>query len=307
MRLYRPAVRLQHPNWTAIAIVNRPWTVHNLLVAGLPGAERAAIFAGVMGERPRDRAICLRAVDFSETSQVLHLLTREAGVVHLLAKGSKRPKSKTGGRIDLLAEGEVVYIPSRGEGLGTLVEFSERSGHAALRRRLADLNAALYMAETTAMLLAEGDPHANVFDLLSAALHRLDRGEAPTRAVLAYFQWRAMRYVGLLGTMDRCVACGGPLGAAGVYFSSREGGPLCRNCESARTEKIPLPRPALAGIAALAAMDRREQAALDETAAAAVIDLLAYHLTYLLGRSPRMLRYVRPDTRPPTPGPRPPR
>jgi len=269
-------------------------TTDNRLTAGLPAESRAAIFAGTMTDRPRDKAICLRAVDFSETSQVLHLLTRDGGVVHLLAKGSKRPKSKTGGRIDLLSEGEVVYVRPRGEGMGTLTEYTERSSHTALRRRLADLNAALYMAEVTSMLLAEGDPHAQVFDLLAAALHRLDRGEAPTQAVLAYFQWRALRYVGLLGAMDRCVGCGGPLGTAGVYFAGAEGGPVCRNCESARTEKVPLSAAALAGIAALTATDRREKADLDEAAAAAVNDLLAAHIGYLLGKTPRMLRHIRP-------------
>ena len=68
--------------------------------------------------RYHQRAICLRAIDFSETSQVLTLLTRDEGKVRLMAKGTKRPKSKTGGAIDLLAEGTVVYslLISMGEG-----------------------------------------------------------------------------------------------------------------------------------------------------------------------------------------------
>ena len=58
--------------------------------------------------RHREPAICLRTTDFSETSQVLHFLTRGQGVVHVLGKGTKRPKSKSGGAIDLMCEGEVV-------------------------------------------------------------------------------------------------------------------------------------------------------------------------------------------------------
>ena len=57
----------------------------------------------------RTRAICLRTADYSETSQVVHFLTRAHGLVRLLAKGAKRPRSKSGGAIDLLSEGQVVY------------------------------------------------------------------------------------------------------------------------------------------------------------------------------------------------------
>jgi len=247
-----------------------------------------------MADRPREKAICLYVTDFSETSQVAHLLARESGVVHLLAKGSKRPKSAAGGRLDLLEEGEVVFIPARGEGMGTLAEFTPRTHHSALRRRLADLNAALYMVEVTRMLLAEGDPHPAVHDLLSAALARLDRDEAPTQAVLAYFQWRLLRHVGILGEMDHCVGCGEQVGSGSAWFTSKEGGLLCRKCQNAWTEKRRLGHDALAGIGALRAMDDRKKASLTGEQAAAVNDLLAYHIAYQFGKAPRMLRHVRP-------------
>ena len=53
--------------------------------------------------RHRQPAIALRTTDYSETSQVVHFLTREMGGVRLLAKGTKRPKSKSGGAIDLMS------------------------------------------------------------------------------------------------------------------------------------------------------------------------------------------------------------
>ncbi len=245
-----------------------------------------------MADRAREPAICLQAIDFSETSQVVHLLTRDAGVVHLLAKGSKRPKSRIG-RLDLLAEGEAVYIPPRGEKMGTLTEFAHKTSHNPLRRRLARLNAAIYMVEITRMLLAEADPHPPVFDLLVAALARLDREDAPPQAVLAYFQWRTLRHVGLLGEMDRCVGCGAAIPTVPAYFTSGEGGLLCRDCEPGQTEKWALTHKAHIGILALRAMDRRQPARLDEDGAAAVNDLLAYHISYQLGKAPKMLRHVR--------------
>ncbi|MCK4602197.1 MAG: DNA repair protein RecO, partial [Phycisphaerae bacterium] len=116
--------------------------------------------------RHRQPAICLRASDYSETSQVVAFLTRAEGVVRLLAKGTKRAKSKSGGAIDLLSEGDLVFTLGRSGGLGTLMEFSETVSHTPLRRQADRLNAALYVIELAGEMLAPDDPHPEVFDLL---------------------------------------------------------------------------------------------------------------------------------------------
>ncbi len=244
----------------------------------------------------KDVAICLWVGDYSETSQIVHVLTRGMGKVHLLAKGAKRAKSRTGGPIDLLAEGELVYIPASREGLGTWVEFSETASHASLRRDARRLNVALYMIELTGELLAEADPHPQVFDLLHGALDRLGRRGVRVGAVLAYFQWRLLRHVGLLGEMKSCVSCGrGLVGRAvrkDLYFSSLQGGLLCGGCEATAAEKYRLEGAALAGLAALAAAEAGLKVILPAKQAAAVNHLLDYHATQQLGRPLKMARHV---------------
>jgi DNA repair protein RecO (recombination protein O) len=255
--------------------------------------------------RQREPAICIRATDYSETSQVVSFLTRGAGVVRLLAKGSKRAKSATGGAIDLLSEGELLFIPARG-GLGTLVEFSETVSRSPLRAGIDRLNTALYMVELSGELLAESDPHPEVFDLLHNSLDRLGQDDAPLAAVLAYFQWRLLRRVGLLGEMKDCVSCGraaaGTAGGAAaggrgrgsgeVYFSSIQGGILCGDCEHLAAEKRRLDGSALAGIAALTAAEAGAKVALPDKQAAAVNRLLAYHASQQLGKPLKMARHA---------------
>ncbi len=245
--------------------------------------------------RHRDAAICLRTVDYSETSQVVTFFTRERGVVRAIAKGSKRTRSKTGGTLDLTAEGELVYTTGRGEGLGTVVEFSETASHAALRRSAERLNVALYMLEMVSMTLAEEDPHPEVFELLRNSLRRIGEPDAPTQAVLAYFQWRLLSRIGLLGELGACSAFGEPLSetcSREVYFSSRAGGMLCSSCGDEYPEKRPVEPKAIAGLAALAAARAGRRTRLSEADALTVNRLLAYHLTEQIGRRPRMMRYV---------------
>ena len=255
----------------------------------------------------RESAICLRTADFSETSQVVRFLTRGWGVVRLLAKGSKRKKSKSGGPIDLMSEGDLVFIASSGDSLGTLTEFHETVSHGAIRKQAGHLNAGLYLTELAGEMLAETDPHPEVFDLLHNALGRLGAEDAPVQAVVAYFQWRLLRHVGLLGDMTACGSCDAPVTGEGarpgrnVYFSSSRGGLLCGACEGAVAEKFRMNGPGLAGLAALTAVEAGAKVALPEKQARAVNRVLAYHITQQIGKPLRMGRYVVEEARPSAP------
>ena len=248
--------------------------------------------------RHRQQAICLRTIDYSETSQVVHFLTRGLGLVKMIAKGSKRPKSKTGGALDLLCEGDLVFSSGKGEGLGTLIEFTETASRTAMRRHAGRLNAALYLIELAAAMLAEGDPHPDLFDLLHNGLARLGQDDAPVAAVLAYCQWRMLRHVGLLGEMSSCVSCGTPTARATagdlrhMVFSSRRGGLLCGSCESGAADKTPVDAAALAGITAMTDAEAGKKVDIDDQHARSVSHILAYHITEQFGKRLRMQRYV---------------
>jgi DNA repair protein RecO len=274
--------------------------------------------------RQREPAICLGVTDYSETSQVVHFLTRGAGPVRLMAKGSKRPKSKSGGAIDLFNEGDLLFISARGEGLGTLVEFAETVAHNDLRKEASALDAGLFMIEAVGRLLGAGDPHPEVFDLLHNSLIRLAQPDAPRPAVLAYFLWRLLRHAGLLGELRVCVSCGrsvgigaeapasgaGPTGGKArgeLHFSSALGGLLCPECEGQAIEKYRLDGLALAALFALLAAERAPRAApaqgsplakrvaLPPPQAQAVIRLLAYHIGQQTGKPLRMARHYRAE------------
>jgi len=216
----------------------------------------------------------------------------------MIAKGSKRPKSKSGGALDLLAEGDLVYSSGRGEALGTLMEFGETVSRTALRRDAKKLNAALYLMELTEAMVAEGDPHPEVFDLLHNALARLGEADAPTPAVLAYCQWRMLRHVGLLGDMSVCIACGRPVGQAGggdlrhMVFSSRGGGLLCGSCEVGAAEKYRVDAATLGGVHALGCAEAGRRVEFTDDQARAVSRMLAYHITEQLGKRLKMERYA---------------
>ncbi|MBA7704832.1 DNA repair protein RecO [subsurface metagenome] len=112
----------------------------------------------------KDLAICIRAVDYSETSQILTLFTRQAGKISAIAKGSKRPKSAFDGPIEVFSHGKIVFSDSNKEKLATLTEFEQQTGFSSLASNLFALNCCFFATELVDKLTNDYDPHPELFD-----------------------------------------------------------------------------------------------------------------------------------------------
>jgi len=115
----------------------------------------------------KDVAICIRAVDFSETSQIVTFFARAAGKISAIAKGSKRPKSAFDGPIEIFSYGKIVFSDSNKEKLATLTEFVSAYGGAGftgLSNNLFTMNCCLFSAELLNKFTHDYDPHPQLFD-----------------------------------------------------------------------------------------------------------------------------------------------
>src|SRR5437870_1480523 len=124
-----------------------------------------------------DACICLRKVEYSETSQILTLLSRTHGIFRAIAKGAHRKTragaSRFGGGVDLLDLGQGVFTHDPARELATLTEWQLTEGHLALRGNLRALYLGQYAAELVFSMLEEHDPHPEIFDRLQHALEEL--------------------------------------------------------------------------------------------------------------------------------------
>ena len=68
--------------------------------------------------RFKEQAVCIRLIDFSETSQVVWLFTENLGLIRGLAKGSKRTSpgsvAKYSGGFELLTAGQSLGVTKSG-------------------------------------------------------------------------------------------------------------------------------------------------------------------------------------------------
>ena len=187
------------------------------------------------------QAVVLYRSDYSNTSQVVSLLTRDRGRIDGLAKGAHRSKNPFQGPFDLGILYEVTWIERRAGQLAILTEAEVLEGFRALRR---DLGRHVLAAQTVELLQAvsmPAEPTPGLFDLARAAWIAIDReplDELPWR--LLHFEVLALRELGFLPSVDACASCGQAWPGKGrpAYFSAIEGGLICRACRSGRSEQV---------------------------------------------------------------------
>ncbi len=188
----------------------------------------------------KDKGICIRTTDYSETSQILTFFTADTGKLSLIAKGAKRPKSSFGGPVQLLTAGDMVFSVKDGEKLGTLTEFNPTFFGLALRKKLFALNCALFAAELLNLFTKELDPYRVIFDQTIVFLQRLDEDpDDKALGELILFEFAILKETGSLPVFDRCINCKRKFDPSWkqCYFSTLDNGLVCRDCEAAFVDK----------------------------------------------------------------------
>ncbi len=261
----------------------------------------------------KDTAICIRAVDYSETSQIVTFFARSAGKISAIAKGSKRPKSSFGGPIEIFSYGKIVFSDSNKEKLATLTEFAPHqlgvpsTGKArrfdagqlvrgtGLSNNLFTMNCCLFSTELLNKLTHDYDPHPQLFDDFLQFLENTQNvnNKHQLLALLILFQLSLLKEVGLRPVLNACANCktryehrASSIGHR-VYFSSLANGLICRDCEGAFPDRIRLTKTAANCLANLKLLAESQEKTLIE-----IETVLVHHFTELLGRKPKMAKYI---------------
>jgi DNA repair protein RecO (recombination protein O) len=202
-------------------------------------------------------AIVLAALRYSETSKIVRLATRAHGVQSAIAKGALRAKSRFGGSLQLLSEGQAQLLMKEHRELNILTAFDLRRLHVGLATELERYALASALSEVI-LRFAPPDPHPESFDLLQSALMELESAPGESLEPLGFrLLWRLVSVLGFAPSVDTCVIDGTPVISDGpLPFSTREGGALCAACARER------------GATQLAQRDRSDLVSLLDPAAA---------------------------------------
>ena len=240
----------------------------------------------------KTEALVLKTVDFSESSLVLTLLTRDYGKIQTLAKGGRRIKGTFESALDLMSYILVTYIPKREDVLDLLTESKLVRRFRPTQENFRGMYAGYYLIELLNEMTIEQEPMPELFDVAVEALSQLSIGQS-VMTVIMRFEWQLLELTGHFPSLDFCVHCDSEIDhtARRIAFGHLDGGVVCPNCRSGM-EQVSIIKPEL--ITAIKQI-RSDQSELefDLSRQGPMRALLNQYMSHLIGKRPVMFNYFR--------------
>lgn len=169
--------------------------------------------------------IVVSDVDYKESSKIINVLTKNEGIVGVLARGSKKVKSNLSGVTSRLTYG-YFHINYRDSGLSSLIEVDIIDKFKNTRLDIFKMSYSLYLMELCMMVYKHEDNN-NIYDILISALKKIDEG-FDYKVITIIVELKMLEYLGIKPVIDECCSCGCKHDI--VTLSSYRGGYLCKNC-----------------------------------------------------------------------------
>jgi DNA repair protein RecO (recombination protein O) len=175
-------------------------------------------------------AIVLQTFPYGETSRIVRLLTRAAGVHSAIAKGALRPRSRYA-VLEPFSQGTAALFVKPSRDLQTLGSFDLARDRQALGRDLLRFGGASLLAELVLRTASE-ETHEGLFDAVAVGLDRLVTATDVEVTVLAVV-WHAVALMGFAPELSACIACGTVLDPqVDASFDYTAGGLRCDACSA---------------------------------------------------------------------------
>ena len=176
-------------------------------------------------------AINLKSYNLNDADKIMVMYSKENGLIKGVAKGIKKPKSKLGARMDLLVANSLQLL--KGRSLDTIVQAQTVNNFRKTREDIDKLIYSSYISELV-MNFGEGSESASeeIYKLLYKALNRISDSQEKKDALIAVikFQLKILLIMGFCVELDTCLCCREQVLDKEMYFSSKMGGILCKEC-----------------------------------------------------------------------------
>lgn len=160
-----------------------------------------------------------------ETSKIIQILTREYGVIGVIAKGARTLKSDFRTSTTKMTYGYFDMIYKEGK-LSTLTAVDVISNFINISKDIVSVSYASYMIDL-AEQVARHNMNPNILEVLVSSLFKIDEGFDPV-VISSILELKYLEYLGVMPCFDGCSICGVKNNI--VTASSTRGGYICKNC-----------------------------------------------------------------------------
>lgn len=175
--------------------------------------------------------IVVNETNYSETSKILSIITKQYGIISVISKGCRSLKSPLRSVSSKMTYGNFIIYYKENK-ISTLKEVSVLDNFKNLRKDINSISYAAYILELSEGVIKQNNDK-KIFELLIQALKKIDEGFDPL-VIMNILELKYLDFLGVMPIIDSCAVCGRKTGI--VTLSSYLGGYVCKNCYS--QEKI---------------------------------------------------------------------
>lgn len=242
----------------------------------------------------KSEGLILRVTDFSETSRIVVLFTRDFGKISALAKGGRKLKGPFESALDLLSTCQIVFLRKNTSGLDLLTEAKLVSRFRPQEKDLTCLYAGYYIAELLLGLTEDYDPHLALYVAALEALEMFQTSSSMLLGILR-FELVLLREIGQLPDFELCAACGAELTEGRTFgFWVSEGGLICPDCQREGYTQISIHAGTAAALRVLASENEQtwKRVSLTPQQLKEVKHVTTSAISHIMGKRPKMLKYL---------------
>lgn len=162
---------------------------------------------------------------YGETSKIIQLLTKEYGIIGIIAKGARTLKSDLRLATTKLTYGSFHMIYKENK-LSTLISVDIINNYYQIQKDITRISYASYMLELAEQVMKQ-HLHETIFTDFIASLNKLEEGFSPM-IICNILELKYLDYLGVMPVIDGCSICGAKTSL--VTLSSDKGGYVCKSC-----------------------------------------------------------------------------
>jgi DNA repair protein RecO (recombination protein O) len=183
-------------------------------------------------------ALILRTYNLAEADKIVVCLTRNAGLIRGVARGSRRIKNRFGAALEPFTLLNVTYYQKENQELVSLRQVDIVRSHFDLSRNPETFAGLAYMGDLVVEFSPPHQTNDKLFRMLKACLEAVTHGPEGLPSILRYFEIWILKLEGFLPDLHRCAQCHGLFAEGDAVFIGAEHGFRCRRCAAGRCEVL---------------------------------------------------------------------
>jgi len=180
----------------------------------------------------KTKAFIFKKTDRNEADRIFSVFTDQFGRLDIYAKAIRKDVSKLRSGIDSFFISDIEFI--QGTNKKTLTDAVALEKFNNIYKDIEKFKIANKIGDVLDNFIKGEEKDKEIFNLVNEAFVKLNNctlGNKPCTLIYYYFLWNLLSTLGYRSEVYECAGCHKKLIPYDLYFSSKEGGVICGECE----------------------------------------------------------------------------